>query len=274
MTMRRVVRNGSTWPRWTAALALALAGIVPATAAAEPVIVGSPLEGKLLSGKAGKEGTYFNSALAAPDANVTSPIDGAIINLNMLGVGAGTPYRLRILSPDGGSSYTARASSKTIVPDADGRGEFRTLLIKAGETVGLDMPAEAKLGGYEAGPAAAYAFWAPPLDDGASLPYDGTRTGVELAFNVEVLPKPTVAKVKPGKIDLLKKAQVKIRGDDLQHVVRVRFGGHAAATWREVNEHLIVATTPPLKKPAKTHVRVVTAAGSSAPNRASLIRFG
>jgi IPT/TIG domain len=260
--------------RWVAALGLVAAALLPAAAAAKPVVVGSPLEGTLISGKAGKEGTYFNSALEDPDANVTSPIDGAIIALNMEGIGAGIPYRLRILSPDGGSSYTARASSKTIIPDAQGDGKFRTLLIKAGETVGIDMPAEGKLGGYETGPSSAYAFWVPPLGDGSSLPYEATKTGRELAFNVEVLPKPTISKVTPGAVDLLEKAQVKIRGNDLQHVVRISVGDRAVRTWRNVNEHLIVARTPRIKKPRETHVRVVTAAGPSAPNRASLIRFG
>jgi hypothetical protein len=263
----------STWRQSMAALALAVAGLLPASAAAKPVIVGSPLEGKLVSGKAGKEGTYFNSALGEPGANVTSPIDGAIISLNMEGIGAGIPYRLRILSPNGGSSYTARASSKTIIPDAQGDGEFRSLLIKAGETVGIDMPAEGKLGGYETGPGSAYAFWVPPLGDGSALPYNATQTGRELAFNVEVLPKPTITKVTPGKVDLLKKTQIKIHGSDLQHVVRVSFGDRGLTTWRMVNERLIVAKTPPIKRPRETHVRVVTAAGPSAPNRPSLIDF-
>jgi hypothetical protein len=235
-------RVGST------ALALALAALLPAAVAAKPVIVGSPLEGKLTSGKAGKEGTYFNSALGEPGANLVSPIDGAIIGLNMEGISLGTPYRLRILTPDGGSSYTARVSSKPIVFDAEGANEIKTSLIRAGETVGIDMPAEAKLGGYGTEPTSAYAFWVPPLDDGASLPYSGTRTGVELAFNVEVLPEPAVARVSPRKLPLHRKLKVKIRGNDLQHVVRVRFGGKPAWTWRVVNEHLIVATTPSLKR--------------------------
>jgi hypothetical protein len=266
--------NRSTWLRWMSALALAVAGLSPATAAAKPVIVGSPLEGKLISGKAGKEGTYFNSALGEPGANVTSPIDGAIIALNMEGIGAGIPYRLRILAPNGGSSYTARASSKTFIPDAQGDGEFRTLLIKAGETVGIDMPAEGKLGGYETGPGSAYAFWVPPLGDGSALPYNATQTGRELAFNVEVLPEPTVTEVSPRQVPLGKRAQVKIRGNDLQHVARLFFGRRAVGTFRIVNEHLIVAKGPKVTKPKKTHVRVVTAAGPSAPNRPSLIRFG
>jgi hypothetical protein len=265
--------SSSTWLRWMVALALAVAGILPASAAAKPVIVGSPLEGKLVSGRAGKEGTYFNAALGEPGANVVSPIDGAIIALNMEGIGAGIPYRLRILSPNGGSSYTARASSKTFIPDAQGDGEFRTLLIKAGETVGIDMPAEGKLGGYETGPGSAYAFWVPPLGDGSALPYNGTQTDRELAFNVEVLPKPTITEITPAKVDLLKKTQVKIRGNDLQHVVRVSFGDRGVKTWRMVNEHLIIARTPPIKRPRETHVRVVTATGPSAPNWPSLIDF-
>jgi hypothetical protein len=266
-----ITRN--TRLRSMAAFALTLAGLLPASAVAKPVIVGSPLEGKLVPGKAGKEGTYFNSALGEPGANVVSPIDGAIIALNMEGIGAGIPYRLRVLSPNGGSSYTARASSKTFIPDASGDGEFRTLLIKAGETVGIDMPADGKLGGYETGPGSAYAFWVPPLGDGSALPYNGTQTGRELAFNVEVLPKPTITKVAPGKVDLLEKTQVKIHGNDLQHVVSVSFGDRGVKTWRMVNEHLIVARTPSIKRARTTHVRVVTAAGPSAPNRPSLISF-
>lgn len=91
--------------------ALAVAASIPSSSGAKPVIVGSTLgAGKASKGEVVTEGTYFNSSLSEPGAHVVSPVDGAIIEVNLFGNNEG-PYRVRVLSTDGGSSYTAKASS-------------------------------------------------------------------------------------------------------------------------------------------------------------------
>lgn len=252
---------------------VALGALLPTAAEAEPVIVGSPLEGDFTSARAIAEGTYFNTALPEPGAHIVSPIDGAIVNVHLIGAEGG-PYRVRVLSPDGGSSYTARAASHPIVLDAEGKGQSQTLAIEAGDTVGLDIPKDGKLAGLrEAGPEAAYAFWIPPLGGGSSLPYNGTKTGFELGFNATVLPRPTVSAVGPRSVDRGKRVKVKIRGTDFARVLKVSFGRFFPRSWRVVNENLIVATTHPLSKEARVHVRVQTVAGTSAATRRSLLEF-
>ncbi|HVD37920.1 MAG TPA: IPT/TIG domain-containing protein, partial [Solirubrobacterales bacterium] len=123
------------------------------------------------------------------------------------------------------------------------------------------------------GPQAAYAFWAPPLEDGASLPYSATETGVEMGFNAIVLPEPKVLGVGPKVVPTHKPAKVKIRGRDFMRVIRVSFGGVRAARWTVVNDHLIVARTRATAREGKTHVRVQTAAGTSPATPASVLRF-
>lgn len=259
---------------WAAALAVSALGLVlPTAAAGKPVIVGSPLEGKFTSAHAIGEGTYFNTALPEPGANVVSPVDGAIINVQMIG-GEGGPYRVRVLSPDGGSSYTSAAASPPIVLDAERQGSFTALPIAAGDAVALDLPKDGKLGLLkEAGPEAAYAFWIPPLGDGSSLPYDGTETGYELGFNATVLPRPTLSAVSPRSADRDKRVKIKIHGTDFARVTKVSFGRYSPRSWRVVNEKLIVATTHPLPKQARVHVRVQTVAGTTEAGRASLLEF-
>jgi len=242
-------------------------------ASAKLVVVGSPLTGEFSSGEVSTEGTYFNSSLSDPGANVVSPVDGAIIAWNMLRINSG-PYRFRVLSPDGGSSYTATESSRSILVPASGEVEFPALHIEAGDTVGVDMPVGARLGArLDAGPRAAYAFWVPPLEDGASLPYSATETGVEMGFNAIVLPEPRVTGIGPKVVPTHETIEVRIRGRDFMRVIKVSFGGVRAARWTVVNNHLIVARTRATTREARTHVRVQTAAGTSPAGAGSAMRF-
>jgi hypothetical protein len=254
-------------------LALVALALAAPAALAKPIIVGSPLEGKFSHGKVSTEGTYFNSSLSEPGAHVVSPVDGAIIEVNLVGNNEG-PYRVRVLSPDGGSSYTAKASSPWLTLAPGGESHFHTLKIEAGDTVGLDMPAGAELSGLvNAGPKAAYAFWAPPLEEDASLPYTGTQTEVEMGFNAIVLPEPTVSRVAPKSLPARKGGKVKIYGRDFQRVLKVNFGRLRISRYRVVSERLIVAFVPKLAARLKTRVRVTTAAGTSAPKPAARFEF-
>jgi hypothetical protein len=241
-------------------VALAAFALVAGTAAAKPVVVGSSLTGDFRAGFVKNAGTYFNSALADPSANVVSPVDGIVIRFNLLGAKGG-PYRLRVLSPEGGSVYRATASTPPLTFDGV-EPHFPPLKIEAGDSIGLDLPAEGKIAAAPTGPESAYAAWVPPLGSGAALPYTGTNTGRELGFNAEVLPAPVVTRVAPAVVYFRKGGRVKIFGENFSRVSRVTFGAKRARWFKVVSERLIVATAPPRKNRLLTKVRVETEAGT------------
>jgi IPT/TIG domain len=252
-------------------IALVAIALIPADAAAKPVVVGSPLTGEFHRGFVRNAGTFFNSALADPAANLVSPVDGIVVRFQILG-GEGGPYRLRVLSPEGGSVYRATASTPPLT-FGGAEPHFRPLKIEAGDTIGLDLPAEGKVAAAETGPESAYAFWVPPLAADTALPYSGTDTGVELGFNAEVLPVPTVTRIVPKAVPFHKGGRVKIFGKDFSRVTRVSFGARRARRFKVVSERLIVATAPPRKNRLRTQVRVQTEAGISATSGRSAFLF-
>jgi IPT/TIG domain-containing protein len=239
-----------------AAFAFLLAA--PGLAGAKPVLVGSPLKGEFHGGYFPNAGTYFNFSLADLNANVVSPVDGAVISFSVLG-GEGGPYCLRVITPHADGAFTAGASTPPIF--FGGSGGFRALKIKEGDTIALDVATEGKIAAMES-PEAGYAAWVPPLPNGATLSPDGAVTGLELGFNAEVLPAPTVRRVAPKRLPAGKGGKVKIYGDDFQQVQRVTFG-RVPVRFRVVSERLIEATAPSRENRLKTRVRVRTVAGTS-----------
>ncbi|MDQ3725208.1 MAG: IPT/TIG domain-containing protein, partial [Actinomycetota bacterium] len=257
--------------RWVAVVAMVLClGAAPG-AQAEPVVVGSTLEGDFRAGFVRNAGTFFNSALADPDANLVSPVDGIILRLNILGA-VGGPYRLRVLSPEGGSVYRATRSSPPLT-FGGAEPRFPALRIEAGETIALDLPAEGDIAAAATGPQSAFALWVPPLPAGAALPYTATNTGRELGFNVEVLPPPVIARVAPKYVDYRKGGRVKIFGENFARVRKVTFGGVQALRFRVVSEELIIASVGQRRTRLRTKVRVKTEAGVSAATGRSRFEF-
>jgi hypothetical protein len=252
-------------------IALVAIALIPAEAGAKPVVVGSSLTGEFHRGFVRNAGTFFNSALADPAANLVSPVDGLVVRFQILG-GEGGPYRLRVLSPEGGSVYRATASTPPLT-FGGAEPHFRPLKIEAGDTIGLDLPAEGKIAAAETGPESAYALWIPPLPADTALPYSGTDTGLELGFNAEVLPVPTVTMVAPKVVYSRRGGRVKIFGKDFSRVTRVTFGTRRARGFKVVSERLIVATAPPRKNRLRTQVRVKTEAGTSATSGRSTLLF-
>jgi hypothetical protein len=252
-----------------ALILLALAAPAPTSSVAKPVIIGSPLEGDFHGGKVRGAGTYFNTSFAEPTATRSSPVDGAIIRFSILGAGGG-PYRLRVLRPVGGGAYEAAGSTAALTFGGP-EPHFRPVPIHKGDTVGLDLPAEGRIAALRT-PESSYAAWSPPLPGGEALAPTAGFAGIELGFNAEVLPRPTVSIVAPLSLPYDRGGRAKIHGKDFQRVERVTFG-RTSVRYKVVSEHLIIAFTRARPHPLKTQVRVLTEAGKSVAGPGSTIEF-
>jgi len=231
-------------------------------AAAAPVVVGSPLVG--LFGQTGGSGitaTLANLTIAAPGATATSPVSGAIVRWHLLGAEGG-PFRLRVLRPAGGTSYTAVGTSTGVVAPTAGLETFPTALpVQAGDLIGLDIVKGLKIGALP-NPAAVIGAFDPILVEGTTQPLAVSSPGVELGFNAEVQPAPTVSAVAPKSGSFKQPAKVTITGTDFASVSAVSIGGRPVA-FTVVSETKIKATAPRLPKPRKVDVTVTTVAGTS-----------
>lgn len=254
---------------------LLLAGVALATTAApapaHTIVVGSPLEGEFKVAKLKVDGTYMNAALADPDANVVSPVDGAVLSYAVASA-AGSTVRLRVLSPQGGSVYEAKSSTPWWVIGETPRN-YTPLRIETGDAIAVDITAGSVLGVATRGPEAAYAAWVPALIAGNPLPYVGTKTEREIGLNAVVLPAPTISRVVPKSVPAQESKAVRIYGDDFQQVSEVRFGNLRPRSYRVVSRHLIVAKTPQRGHRVTTRVRVETVAGKSAASPGSRFEF-
>lgn len=253
---------------------LGLVGLlaVAPSAGAAPVVVGSPLVGPFgQTGGSGITATLLNLSIAAPGASSTSPVDGAIVRWHLLSAEGG-PFRLRILRPAGGTSYTAVGTSAGVTALGPGLETFPTALpIKAGDTVGLDIVKGLKLGAIP-NPAAVIAAFAPIMVEGATAPITASEAGVEFGFNAEVQPAPTVTSVQPRSGTFKGGTKVKIGGTDFASVSAVSFGT-VPAKFTVDSEGRITATAPRVPKPRKVDITVTTIAGTSVVGKTDLYSF-
>ena len=123
---RDVCRAGAVGAAATAAsriLAMALAtawALVAAVAAgATTVTVGSVMPPTFTSSPFEGVRTQFNTTLPEGGANLTSPVNGAIVRWKVQGA-VGGPFTLRVLHPNGVGAYTATASSQAVKPNGLG----------------------------------------------------------------------------------------------------------------------------------------------------------
>lgn len=249
--------------RWAIALATTAASMSLAnTAQAANVTVGSPLTASFKQASVEASGTLFNSALVEPGAHITSPVSGAIVRWRIVS-GEGGPFKLRVLRPVGGTTYTAVGTSSPQTPSGLGAQDFPTTLpIQAGDAIGIDTVKGEKLGAIEL-VGAAFSAWIPPLAEGSSLPYLGTEPGFEVAFNAEVQPRPAIASVSPGSGSLRGKTTVTITGTDFTGASTVSFGATPASGFAVDSESQITAVSPAGKVGA-TDIAVTTVAGTTA----------
>jgi hypothetical protein len=237
-----------------------------ATAQAAPVTVGSPLTATFAKGVAsGGSGTFINLSFGEPGALPTSPVTGAVIRWSV--TDASGPFRLRVLRPAGGTSYTAVASG----PTATASGGFGTGIqtfaaavpINAGDAVGLDIAEGDEIGIHQGDPADSAAAWSPPIPDGATQPYLEAENEFEVGFNAVVQPAPTLTAISPASGSIKGGTAVTVAGTDFANVSGVSFGGVPAASFSVAGEGQLTAVAPATKKAGAVDVAVTTVAGTT-----------
>ena len=101
-----------------------------ASALASTVTVGPSLTGSYQPFVPEEVGTFTNATEEA-GANVTSPVTGTIVCWRLIGA-TGGPFRLRVLTPDGGNTYTGAGTSAPQTPTGLATQSFATNLSDPG----------------------------------------------------------------------------------------------------------------------------------------------
>jgi hypothetical protein len=245
--------------------------MIAPTASADPVVIGPPGSSTYsMRIRATAAATFFNASLGEPGALAASPTDGVIYGVNFAGA-AGGPYRLRVLRPLGGDVYLGAGTSNPLYVEPPEISILKPLPIQKGDAVGLDLEPGLPIAFAE--PAGgSTASWLPSLGDGESRAHGPVRSPREFAFNVEVLPPPTVAGVYPRTIDLHRPRHVTIVGENLGLVRAVYFGSRKTTLFRVKSLHRLVVM-PPSSGPRRTRVAVETDAGTSPRTAATRFAF-
>ena len=130
--------------------------------------------------------TWTNTVLP-PGAILTAPSDGTIVRWRIVGASGG-PFRLRVLTPDGETTYTGAGTGPAQNPTTSGTQTFpASLPIRTGQIVGFDNTGTMDTFASMAAPGATYTDWNPPLADSSTLPYTNPYgADYEIAFNADV----------------------------------------------------------------------------------------
>lgn len=257
------------------ALAMSLALAVAATtAAASPVVVGSPLTASFPKQEIHGTVTVANDPIESPGATIVSPVSGAVIRWNILDPEGG-PFALRVLHPSSGGAWTAAGTSAPqTFSGVSGKQTVATdLPIQSGDLVGLDLATGVHLGAREVSAPFEAIFWTPLLPDGQTERPVNRHEHVELAFNAEVQPAPAVTAISPTSGFFKGGGSVTISGTDFASVSKVSFGGVPAASFAVNSESQIVVPAPPGALGAAADVTVTTVAGTSAAGAADLFTY-
>ncbi len=229
---------------------------VPAQAA--PVTIGSPLTASFLSASpCGPSAcTLGNFALAA------SPITGTIVRWHLKGASGGS-FKLRVLlQSEGGSTYKGGAVSSPQTPASAQLQTFATSLpIHAGESIALEVEANAKVGSAEP-PGAFGGAWIPPLEEGEIRTPLGPSDD-EYAFNAEVERPPTLDTFSPTSGPAAGGTEVTITGAEFENANAVKFGSTPSPSFTVDSEGQITATAPPSASSGPVRVSVSTPAGKA-----------
>lgn len=251
-----------------AAIAASAVALLAPSAGASTVTVGSVLPPGSTATEFGQVETFFNTALPEKGANLTSPVDGAIVRWRLQDAEGG-PFFLRVLRPNGSGGYMAVGTSNPATPSGPGLQTFTANLpIKAGDLIGID-PSNAtdKVGVVEAA-GASYGFIFPPPFDGATVAPSGTVAGKEIELSAEVQPTPTITSLSPEFGPVHGGTTVTITGTDLASASAVKFGEVPAASFKAESETKITAVAPPSARVEGVDVTVTTLAGTSATSQA------
>jgi hypothetical protein len=192
--------------RYSLVASIGLGLIGPATAQGTVVTVGNPLTATFSPNSVGAPPATLANFVLPPGANVTSPVTGTIVRWRITQA-TGGPFRLRVLAPQGGTTYTGVAASEPRSPLGTETQSFTTNLpISAGQLIGLDLTTASDQIGVAStiGSGAMYGTWSPALTDGETRPltFFGT-SDTEIGFNADVATIPsnadTLGKVKLNK---------------------------------------------------------------------------
>lgn len=243
----------------TPAIALLLLAGSATSAGAAPITIGSPLSGTFTPSSVGVSATLANLTLPEPGAQAASPVEGVIVRWRLLG--ATGSWKLRVLHPVGGTSYQSTATSAAVTPPSLGTETFSTNLpVKVGDLIGVDSEKNSKIGAAKSG--ATIAGWIPGLLDGETRAYTATEP-VEIAFNADVQPRPTVTSLTPASGSFKGGSAVTVAGTDFASVSAVSFGGVPATSFTVGSEGSLTAVAPAAAKPGAVDVTVTTIAGTS-----------
>jgi len=238
------------------------------SASAAPITVGSPLTASFTQETFGASATVLNIALGEPATYVTSPATGTIVSWHILA--SGGPFFLRVLTPDGGTTYTGGASSQGEVPTSLATQTFTTdLPIKAGQTIGVDNSNDSDTIGIAAVAGSAVGIIDPPVANGATVALSASGSA-EAGFNAVVQPLPTVIRVSPRSGSRLGR-KVTITGTNFDGTTAVKFGSTAAKSFKVISDTRITAVAP-AHHPGTVHV-IVLNPGQSTPGAASKFKF-
>jgi hypothetical protein len=237
------------------------------------VTIGSPLSGAYFTSTFSITGTVANSILPEPGADLTSPAAGTIVRWRIMD-GSGGPYRLRVLTPAGGTAYTGGAASEAETPASLGVEAFSTdLPIQTGQTIGLDNTSPSDTIGDSEFPGGADIVWAPSLGLGETLDPTGGG-GNEFSFNADVvIPVPEIVAISPSSGPTAGGTAVTITGHDLSGASAVKFGAAAASGFTVGSSSEIAAVAPPSANPGPVDVSVTTVGGTSAASAADRFTY-
>ena len=236
--------------RWLVRAALLLGGVscslvAAANADAATITIGSPLTASGATFTAFANVTMIDEALPEAGANVASPVTGTIVRWRITGAtGAGGPFKLRVLTPISGTTYTGAGTSAPETPSSTATQTFTTSMpITAGQVIVLDMSGGDTIGGGLV-PGATYGYWAPPLADGSSSAETLAGQAGEFDFNADVQPLPTVTTVSPSSGPGAGGTTVTITGTNFDGTTAVSFGSTPAASFNVVSDTTITAVAP------------------------------
>ncbi len=237
-----------------------------ASAQAAPVTIGSTATTGVISAPSTPTGldTVIDVSVSGAGATVISPISGTIVSWHLTGF-VGGPFYLRVLTPNGGATYTGTGKSAGVIPSGVPTQTFTTSLpIKAGQTIGVDNSSPSDLYGAITSPTGFYSYFNPgQAPEGSAGTANGPNPGAEFTFNAQVQPPPTITAISPTSGSFKGGTKVKITGTDFEGTSAVSFGGIAAKGFTVESETQITAVAPPTPKPQSLPVAVTTIAGAA-----------
>jgi hypothetical protein len=235
-----------------------------ATAAQASVIsIGSVLPEKFTATEFTRVQTLFNTALPQSGANLSSPVNGAIVRWRLQGASGG-PFFLRVLHPNGKGAFEATGTSLPATPASEGLQTFSTnLKVQAGDLIGIDPSNATDKIGIADTTGASYASIFPTPFDGSVVPPSESFSGKEVELSAEIQPAPEVTAVSPPFGSVTGATLVTISGKNFNGASAVNFGSTPAASFTVDSDTEITATASKSVRPGKVDVTVTTFAGDN-----------